>query len=139
MRTGLAPRPILSNTAHIVKSGHLKQVMLVLTVALVLALQVSGQLTPSPAYTPPEATQGLQSSTGKPNRQWANVLGNSLWFYDAQRSGRLDKGAYENRVEWRNDSALEDGQDWGIDLTGGFYDAGDVSSTSTRFTGHFAD
>jgi endoglucanase len=29
-------------------------------------------------------------------------------------------------VDWRNDSALEDGSDWGIDLTGGFHDAGDV-------------
>lgn len=96
---------------------------------LLLALSVTAQLTPSPTYTPPEPTQGLQSSTGEPNSQWANVLGNSLWFYDAQRSGRLDQGAYENRVEWRNDSALEDGQDWDIDLTGGFYDAGDVSRT----------
>lgn len=85
------------------------------------------QLTPSPTYQPPDAAQGTQSSTSGPNQQWSNVLGNSLWFYDAQRSGRLNEGAYENRVEWRNDSALEDGSDWGIDLSGGFYDAGDVS------------
>ena len=85
------------------------------------------RLTPSPTYQPPEAAQGTQSSTSQPNQQWSNVLGNSLWFYDAQRSGRLNEGAYENRVEWRNDSALEDGSDWGIDLSGGFYDAGDVS------------
>ena len=85
------------------------------------------QLTPSPTYSPPEAAQGTQSSTSQPNQQWSNVLGNSLWFYDAQRSGRLNEGAYENRVEWRNDSALEDGSDWSIDLSGGFYDAGDVS------------
>ena len=90
---------------------------------------VRSQLTPSPTYSPPEATQGLVSSSGgsEPNQQWANVLGNSLWFYDAQRSGRLDQGAYGKRVEWRNDSALQDGSDWGIDLTGGFHDAGDVS------------
>jgi hypothetical protein len=85
------------------------------------------QMTPSPTYAPPDAAQGTQSSTSEPNQQWSNVLGNSLWFYDAQRSGRLNEGAYENRVEWRNDSALEDGSDWDIDLTGGFYDAGDVS------------
>jgi endoglucanase len=84
------------------------------------------QLSLSPTYQPPEAAQGTQSSTSNPNQQWSNVLGNSLWFYDAQRSGRLNEGAYGNRVEWRNDSALEDGSDWGIDLTGGFYDAGDV-------------
>jgi endoglucanase len=86
------------------------------------------QLTPSPTYQPPEATQGLESSTSEPNQQWSNVLGNSLWFYDAQRSGRLNEGSYGNRVDWRNDSALEDGSDWGIDLTGGFHDAGDVST-----------
>lgn len=91
-----------------------------------LSLNASAQLTPSPTYSPPEATQGVQSSSSSPNEQWANVLGNSLWFYDAQRSGRLDQGAYGNRVDWRNDSALEDGSDWGVDLTGGFYDAGDV-------------
>lgn len=94
---------------------------------LLWAPVVLSQVTPSPTYSPPEATQGLVSSDSEPNQQWANVLGNSLWFYDAQRSGKLDQGAYGNRVEWRNDSALEDGQDWGIDLTGGFYDAGDVS------------
>jgi endoglucanase len=89
------------------------------------------QLTPSPTYSPPEATQGLETSTSSPNQQWSNVLGNSLWFYDAQRSGKLNQGAYGNRVEWRNDSALEDGSDAGVDLTGGFYDAGDVSHPLT--------
>ncbi|WVR03728.1 hypothetical protein IAU60_000723 [Kwoniella sp. DSM 27419] len=83
------------------------------------------QLTPSPTYSPPPAASGTSASTGSPNTQWANVLGNSLWFYDAQRSGHLDQGTYPNRVEWRNDSALEDGGDWGLDLTGGWYDAGD--------------
>jgi endoglucanase len=101
--------------------------MLPILTLILLASAVSSQLTPSPTYQPPEATQGLQSSSSQPNQQWANVLGNSLWFYDAQRSGKLDEGAYGNRVEWRNDSALEDGSDWGVDLTGGFYDAGDVS------------
>ena len=101
--------------------------MLPAILILSLARTSYAQLTPSPTYQPPEAAQGTQSSTSQPNQQWSNVLGNSLWFYDAQRSGRLDEGAYDNRVEWRNDSALEDGSDWGIDLTGGFYDAGDVS------------
>jgi len=100
--------------------------MLYLLYLPLLISATQAQLTPSPIYQPPEATQGLESSTSEPNQQWSNVLGNSLWFYDAQRSGRLDEGSYQNRVEWRNDSALEDGSDWGIDLTGGFYDAGDV-------------
>jgi len=46
----------------------------------------------------------------------------ALYFYDAQRSGKLPEGF---RVKWRGDSAMEDGSDVGVDLTGGFYDAGD--------------
>ena len=40
-------------------------------------------------------------------------------LYEAQRSGALPG---ENRVSWRGDSALQDGQDNGLDLTGGWYD-----------------
>jgi hypothetical protein len=53
---------------------------------------------------------------------YGEALQKAVWFYDAQRSGRLPAG---NRVSWRGDSALGDGQDAGVDLTGGFYDAGD--------------
>jgi hypothetical protein len=108
-------------------SPRLTVIMLSAILPLLFAPTSYAQLSPSPTYQPPEAAQGTQSSTSSPNQQWSNVLGNSIWFYDAQRSGRLNEGTYGNRVEWRNDSALEDGSDWGIDLTGGFYDAGDVS------------
>ena len=40
-------------------------------------------------------------------------------FYEAQRSGPLPSN---NRIPWRGDSALGDGQDNGLDLTGGWYD-----------------
>jgi len=53
---------------------------------------------------------------------YGEVLQKSIYFYDAQRSGKLPKS---NRVEWRGDSGLKDGSDQGIDLTGGWYDAGD--------------
>ncbi|MGA6161869.1 glycoside hydrolase family 9 protein [Amycolatopsis magusensis] len=53
---------------------------------------------------------------------YGEALQKSILFYDAQRSGALGSG---NRVNWRGDSALADGQDVGLDLTGGFYDAGD--------------
>ena len=46
----------------------------------------------------------------------------SLFFYDAQRSGDLPE---DFRVSWRGDSAVDDGSDVGLDLSGGFYDAGD--------------
>ena len=46
----------------------------------------------------------------------------SFLFYEAQRSGKLPD---DNRIQWRGDSALNDGSDVGRDLTGGYYDAGD--------------
>ena len=55
--------------------------------------------------------------TGKYN--YGDVLGKSILFYEAQRSGRLP---LNNRIHWRKDSALGDGRDVGKDLTGGWYD-----------------
>jgi endoglucanase len=42
------------------------------------------------------------------------------------------------RVPWRNDSALSDGQDAGLDLTGGYYDAGDYIKALYPFSGTVA-
>ncbi|KIY73740.1 glycoside hydrolase family 9 protein [Cylindrobasidium torrendii FP15055 ss-10] len=53
---------------------------------------------------------------------FANLLGHLVYFYDAQRTGKLPAS---NRVSWRNDSCLEDGKEDGVDLSGGFFDAGD--------------
>ena len=75
-------------------------------------------------FLPPNATAGAQpssSSGGSPNLQWSTLLGNTIWFYEAQRSGMLPS---INRVKWRNDSAVNDGSDVGVDLGGGYYDAG---------------
>ncbi|WP_251153898.1 glycoside hydrolase family 9 protein [Cellulosimicrobium sp. Marseille-Q4280] len=60
------------------------------------------------------------SAAVEPN--YAEALQKSLFFYDAQRSGDLPD---DFRVSWRGDSALDDGADVGLDLTGGWYDAGD--------------
>lgn len=57
-----------------------------------------------------------------PAFNYGEALQKSIWFYDAQRSGKLPA---DNRVSWRGDSALRDGSDVGLDLSGGFYDAGD--------------
>jgi len=46
----------------------------------------------------------------------------SLLFYECQRSGPLPK---TNRIFWRHDSMVDAGSDVGLDLTGGYYDAGD--------------
>ncbi|BFI41892.1 hypothetical protein AXG93_4225s1320 [Marchantia polymorpha subsp. ruderalis] len=46
----------------------------------------------------------------------------SFHFFEAQRSGYLPAN---QRVDWRANSALKDGWDEGVDLVGGYYDAGD--------------
>ncbi|MEE6312028.1 glycoside hydrolase family 9 protein [Plantactinospora veratri] len=57
-----------------------------------------------------------------PAVNYAEALQKSLYFYEAQQSGALPDW---NRVSWRGDSALTDGSDVRLDLTGGWYDAGD--------------
>ena len=79
----------------------------------------------SEPYTPPNATSGTNvANNTSPNAQWSTLLGNLLYFYDEQRSGKLPSN---ERVSWRNSSALDDGKDVGLDLTGGYYDAGGES------------
>jgi len=51
------------------------------------------------------------------------VIGASLKFYEAQRSGVLPSG---NRIPWRGDSGLLDRTANGSSLVGGYYDAGDT-------------
>ena len=53
---------------------------------------------------------------------YEKLLHMSILFYEAQRAGRQPDN---NRIPWRGDSAMDDGCDVGIDLTGGWYDAGD--------------
>jgi endoglucanase len=53
---------------------------------------------------------------------YAEALQKSIWFYETQVSG--PKPAW-NRVSWRGNSAMTDGADAGLDLTGGWFDAGD--------------
>ncbi|KAJ0970107.1 hypothetical protein J5N97_022984 [Dioscorea zingiberensis] len=50
------------------------------------------------------------------------ALEKSLLFFEAQRSGKLPA---DHRVVWRGDSGLRDGFLEGVDLVGGYYDAGD--------------
>jgi endoglucanase len=53
---------------------------------------------------------------------YGEVLQKSLFFYECQQSGPLPDW---NRVAWRGPSCLKDGSDVGVDLTGGWFDAGD--------------
>ena len=49
----------------------------------------------------------------------------SVLFYEAQRSGPLPD---DMRFDWRFDSALGDGSDNNLDLTGGYYDGIETKS-----------
>lgn len=96
----------------------------VLVIALLVAQHTVAQLSlPSSPWLPPDASAGaLPSSTDRsPNPQWTTLLGDLIYFYEAQRSGTLPS---TNRVSWRNSSAVDDGEDVGLDLSGGYYDAG---------------
>ncbi|KAK8965187.1 Endoglucanase 23 [Platanthera guangdongensis] len=53
---------------------------------------------------------------------YADALTKSILFFEGQRSGRLPP---DQRANWRGDSALSDGSSAGVDLQGGYYDAGD--------------
>ncbi|KAK3442576.1 hypothetical protein EUGRSUZ_B02944 [Eucalyptus grandis] len=54
--------------------------------------------------------------------EYFDALHKSILFFEGQRSGELPP---DQRVRWRRDSALHDGATAGVDLTGGYYDAGD--------------
>ncbi|KAF3603380.1 hypothetical protein F2Q69_00033850 [Brassica cretica] len=56
---------------------------------------------------------------------YGDALNKSILFFEGQRSGKL---SVNQRVLWRADSALSDGQPDNVNLIGGFYDAGDGNS-----------
>ena len=95
--------------------------LLVRSLALLTVLSpayVAGQLPlPNPPFLPPDASYGSRptSTTAPPNPQWSTLLGSLLYFYEAQRTGKLPSS---NRVSWRNSSVLNDGKDVGLDLSG---------------------
>ncbi|CAL5012119.1 unnamed protein product [Urochloa decumbens] len=60
------------------------------------------------------------SGLSAPN--YSDALAKSILFFEGQRSGRLPAN---QRVTWRGNSAVYDGQAEGVNLTGGYYDAGD--------------
>jgi endoglucanase len=67
------------------------------------------------------AAHAAPSPTGE--FDYAQALQDSMFFYEAQRSGQLPP---DSEVDWRGDSDLADGSDNGVNLTGGYHDAGDL-------------
>ena len=74
--------------------------------------------TPTPAPTPVATPTPAQSTAFN----YAEAVQKSLYFYNCQKLGKLPTN---NIVPWRGDSATNDGSDNGIDLSGGYSDAGD--------------
>ncbi|CAA0809826.1 Endoglucanase 9 [Striga hermonthica] len=60
---------------------------------------------------------------GGGGHDYRDALAKSILFFYGQRSGKLHD--HDRALGWRGDSALSDGQSDGVDLTGGYYDAGD--------------
>ncbi|MQL94017.1 hypothetical protein Taro_026669 [Colocasia esculenta] len=65
------------------------------------------------------AAAGL--STCAPH-DYLDALSKSILFFEGQRSGVLPP---DQRLTWRGHSGLSDGYEAGVDLVGGYYDAGD--------------
>lgn len=99
-----------------------------------IASSAVAQIAPKQVYEPPAASNGAVSQqsnlTNDVNPQYANLLGNALYFYEAQRSGTLPS---DSRVSWRNSSCENDGSLNGTDLSGGYYDAGDYIKATYPF------
>ena len=78
----------------------------------------------SPAVAPGlSADSGeYEGRVGTSEFNYGEALQKSIMFYDLQRSGKLPDNF---RCNWRGDSCLSDGSDNGLDLSGGFLDAGD--------------
>ena len=64
----------------------------------------------------------ILSFSSQKSQDYSRHLELSLLFYECQRSGRLPPN---NRIYFRHDSMLDAGKDVGLDLSGGYYDAGD--------------
>ena len=69
-----------------------------------------------------ESTTSADTATTENEYNYARAFQQTLMFYEFQMSGKID-GLCRNN--WRGDCDLEDGSDVGLDLTGGWHDAGD--------------
>ncbi len=69
-----------------------------------------------------EFGKGYEGIEGTGDYNYGEALQKSILFFELQRSGDLPE---QTRCNWRGDSGLNDGSDNNLDLTGGWYDAGD--------------
>ncbi|KAJ4757511.1 Endoglucanase [Rhynchospora pubera] len=65
---------------------------------------------------------GVGNTTATTTPNYEDALSKSLVFFEAQRSGKLP---HTSNLSWRASSGLNHGSQENVDLTGGYYDAGD--------------
>ncbi|XP_006643915.2 endoglucanase 1-like [Oryza brachyantha] len=68
------------------------------------------------------ATVRVARGGGGGGHDYRKALSKSILYFEAQRSGVLPRN---QRIAWRANSGLADGKANGVDLVGGYYDAGD--------------
>ncbi|KAG0602002.1 hypothetical protein M758_11G153800 [Ceratodon purpureus] len=69
-----------------------------------------------------QLTLAVEPTKASHGFNYAEALYKGILFLEGQRSGKLPP---DQRMTWRGDSALSDGNQSNVDLTGGYYDAGD--------------
>lgn len=84
--------------------------------ALLLGALPISQVTPAKA---------ANAGPGNAGFNYGEALQKAILFYEAQRSGHISTSSIPTRLTWRGDSQLLDGLDNGVDLSGGWVDAGD--------------
>jgi len=92
------------------------------TTPLTTSTSTTAATTTPPTHSTPTTENTSTSIPCKPKYNYSEVLEKSLLFYEAQRSGKLPSN---QRVKWRKDSTMTDGSNGGLDLAGGYFDAGD--------------
>src|SRR5262249_11808748 len=90
--------------------------------AIILIALLSAIVVPVGRSGRAAASSGNGGFQTGPAFNYGEALQKAIWFYEVQIYGT--KPSF-SRVTWKGDSATGDGSDVGIDLTGGWFDAGD--------------
>ncbi|CAN6170399.1 unnamed protein product [Urochloa humidicola] len=102
------------------RPGRLGEVLVVAVLFASAALSTLAAAADESSPSPSPAPGPAPSASAR--HDYEDALHKSLLYFEAQRSGRLPHG---QRVAWRDHSGLTDGLEQGVDLVGGYYDAGD--------------
>uniref|UniRef100_A0A5B6ZQI2 Endoglucanase n=1 Tax=Davidia involucrata TaxID=16924 RepID=A0A5B6ZQI2_DAVIN len=94
---------------------------LVLAIAAVVALAVVITIKKKTGHGHSGEAAPVPGPPGAVTKKYADALKIAMQFFDVQKSGKL----VNNKIDWRGDSALDDGSEADLDLSKGMYDAGD--------------